>query len=120
MALCAEERKMRQVNARWHTAHKPGYQFLPFAVENTGGLGVQARELIYQLLDIPKAPPLQAHSVEAINERFERSNKFDALLRIKAAITAAVWKGNQYIYTEYTRSLKAVIPPSSAHLVEMA
>ena len=72
------------------------------------------------MLDIPKAPPLQAQSAEAVNRRFERNDKFDALLRIKAAITAAVWKGNQYIYTEYTRSLKAVIPPPSAHLVEMA
>jgi hypothetical protein len=119
MALSAEERKMREVNARWHTKLKPGYRFVPFAVENTGGLGAQARELIYQMLDIPKAPPPQVHSADAANRRLERNDKFDALLRIKAAITAAVWKGNHYIYTEYTRSLKAVIPPSSVHLVEM-
>jgi hypothetical protein len=119
MALCAEERKTRQVNARWHTQPKPGFRFVPFAIENTGGLGSQARELIYQMLDIPKAPPLQAHSAEAVNRRLERNDKFDALLRIKAAITAAVWKGNQYIYIEYTRSLKAVIPPPGEHLVEM-
>jgi hypothetical protein len=118
MALCAEERKTAEVNARW--IPKPNFQFLPFAVENTGGLGAQARGLIYKMLDIPPAPPLQAQSADAANKRRERNAKFEAAMRIKASITAAVWKGNHYIYTEYTRTLKAVSPPSSAHVTELA
>ena len=118
MSKAAEERKIQQVNGRWHVKHKPGVQFVPFAIENTGGLGAQARELVYEMLDIPKPPPPDAQGVDAANKRIERTEKFEALWRIKATIAAAVWKGNHFIYTEYNRSLKAVIPPPGGHLIE--
>ena len=48
----------------------------------------------------------------------ERDAKFQALHRLKAAMTAAIWVGNHHIYQEYVHSLRAkllqeiVIPES--------
>jgi len=104
-------KRKKQVEARWKVKEKtPSIQFIPFAIENTGGLGESARELLYQILDIPKAPPEASLDFAAANIRRERIEKFQVLNRFKAAITASVWKGNHFIYNEYVRSLKAVPP----------
>ena len=115
MAQAAETRKIQQVIAKWNVASRPNFEFRPFAVENTGGFGVHARDLLYEMLDIPKPPPLEAQTHDAVGKRHERTEKLDALWRIKAAIVAAVWRGNHYIYTEYIRAMKALTPPPGAY-----
>ena len=70
------------------------------------------------MLDIPKAPALDAQDFSATKTRLERVEKFDVLQRFKAAIAAAVWRGNHFIYTEYVRSLKAQITPQGGQLPE--
>ena len=115
MAQAAELRKIQQVHARWNVAAKPNIEFRPFAIENMGGFGVYARDFLYEMLDIPKPPPLEAQTHAAVSKRLERTAKLDALQSIKASIVAAVWRGNHYIYTEYTRALKALIPPPGVH-----
>ena len=104
MAQAAEQRKIQQVHARWNVTAKPNIQFRPFAIENMGGFGVHARDFLYEMLDIPNPPPLEAQTHAAVSKRLERTEKLDALQRIKASIVAAVWRGNHYIYTEYTRA----------------
>ena len=81
-------------------------------MEHTGGFGTYARDLLYEMLEIPKPPPIQVQTHAAVGVRLERTEKLAALWRIKATVVAAVWRGNQYIFKEYIRALKADIPAS--------
>ena len=46
----------------------------------------------------------------AQKNKAERDAKMQALHGFKAAITANVWRGNNFIYQEYVSSLRAMVP----------
>ena len=104
MALRAEERKDAEVAKRWHL--RPGTRMIGFAVEFTGAWGVKARNIVHEMLNIPPPPANGTPEQVAEQVRAERNVKLLALWRFKAAVTASVWRGNHYIYTEYIRSLQ--------------
>ena len=84
MALRAEERKLKEVNSRWQAKPNPNCQFTPFAIENTRGLGNQARELLYNMLDVPS--PLHVHPADSKETKNSRDGQPLHLHRIRTII----------------------------------
>ena len=105
LAAAAEDRKISEVKRFW-TLRKD-VRILPYAVELTGGHGLISRNFLHELLDIPPPPSLQGDESDAQRVRDERDAKTQALHRLKAAITAAVWVGNYHMYRAYANSLRA-------------
>ena len=116
LAEAAEKRKNDEVKRFW--IFRKNVRFIPFAAEFMGGFGNIARSFLYELFDVPPPPSANADEHVAQRVKDERDAKFQALHRLKAAMTAAIWVGNHHIYQEYVHSLRAkllqeiVIPES--------
>ena len=102
LAAAAELRKTMEVDARWYRPSNAP-EFVPFAIEISGGFGSRARNLLAEIFALPRIPHADDEVRPAKRAAImrERQAKMNALWRVKDAMVAAVCRGNHFILESY-------------------
>ena len=78
-------------------------EFVPFAIEISGGFGSRARNLLAEIFALPRIPHADDEVRPAKRAAImrERQAKMNALWRVKDAMVATVCRGNHFILESY-------------------